>query len=372
LASLLSRLLVKGTRRRTDLQVAEALESIGGAIDAFCTYDMMGMETQTVAEDWAVALDVMGDCLMHSIFDAGQCAKEKAMMRAGLLRALDSKFTRAYRLFLKGLYGRHPYGIHTDGTLESVERLTRGDVVKHHDRYFHPENFLIVVVGNVPEYEFLDYIDGKWELPGPNRAKAAPTEPDCKPGDGGKREVTESAELEQAYAIRGFMGPAPGTHESTALRLFSAMLGEGMSGRLFARLRDRDHLAYAVGSTLAVRSLCSHFMTYIGTRPETLDAAAEGLEREVNALLTDGPSGAEFKRAVEFATGHFLMGRQTNAAVAHSIFSAEITGLGWEWAESYPERVRSITQDEMMDVARKYLGGDATMALLVPETEDVK
>lgn len=364
-ANLMARLMVKGAGERSAFEIAEALESVGGSIDSFCSSDAMGLDTQTVAADWRIALEVLGDCLFRPTFPADEFDKERALVQADILRSEDEKFAFTYRKFLDLFYRGHLYGIAPEGTVETVGALERQTIVDLHASLARPERVLLVVVGNVPEEEFLAEIEKRWPARGDGIGAAERRPAVCSPGAGRGETLVVTKDVEQAFIVAGFGAPRAGTPESAAMRLISGILGEGMSARLFTRLRDRDHLAYAVGCSLSVRELASHLMLYIGTSPETAEAARAGLLREVEALGSEPPEREEFERARNYILGKFLLSRQTNSALAQSMSAAELLGLGWQWAESFPERIRAVRAEAALELARARLI-DPAVVLLQP------
>ena len=136
-----------------------------------------------------------------------------------------------------------------------------------------------------------------------------------------------------------------------------------MSARLFARLRDRDHLAYAVGSSLITRELASHLILYIGTNPVSMPQALEGMQREARGLVEEPITEAEVARAKRYIIGKYLLSRQTNAALANSMLAGEFSGLGWDWGEHVPQRIQAVTREEALAASEKYLVNPTTVIL---------
>lgn len=352
LTHLMARLLIKGTKHRTALEIAETMEAVGGSIEPFCGHDLLGIETQTVVEDWPVALDVLSDCLFAPNFPAAEFEKERALVQAEIRRSEDEKFSLTYHKFLELFYARHPYGIAAEGDVETVGALEREAVAALHGRVLRSDSLVLVAVGNVPEDEFLREVERRFPaaaatVPAPERRRVV-----YAPGLGAGLHLTVNKAVEQGFIVAGYSAPRSGSPENTALRLACGVLGEGMSARLFARLRDRDHLAYAIGASLVNRELASHVILYIGTSPATIDAAREGLLREARGLLDDLPTAEEFERARRYILGKHLLGRQTNSVLAQGMVSAELAGLGWDWSDRFPDRMAAVTSEAALDVVR--------------------
>ncbi|HNY28140.1 MAG TPA: pitrilysin family protein [Candidatus Sumerlaeota bacterium] len=362
LTGLMTRLLVKGADGRSAFEVAERLESVGASLEPYCSHDSCGLDAQCASEDWRLAFEVLTDCLFAPNLAESEFEHERALAIAELRRADDDKFSLTYRKFLELFYRGHFYATMPEGDVETVEQLTLAEVRALHARVVRPDSVLLTVVGNLPEDELLAEIQKRW----PARPVEAMPERRLavrKPGAGMGETLLLTKEAEQAFVIQGYLAARLGSPDSAPLRLVSAILGEGMSARLFARLRDRDHLAYAVGTSLAGREACSHLILYIGTSPATAQAAREGLLRETAGLLTEPLSEEEFERARRYVLGKYLIARQTNNALAHSMLAGERLGLGWEWGEHLPDRMKVVTRSQVLDVAQRYLTQPATAIL---------
>ena len=369
-SNLMAGLLVKGTRSRSALEIAETMEAVGGNIDPFCTMDSLGIETQTVQDDWQVALDTMTDCLFDPVFDAEEFDKEKVLVRAEILREEDEKFSYTYKRFQELLYQNHLYQIMPEGTVETVDAMERSTVVALHSKAIRPDRMLLTVVGNVPEDDFLKRVETLWpsqESLGKKGPLSIRQTAETPPGEGAGKTLRLGKNVEQGFVVMGYATPRPNSADIPALRLACGVLGEGMSARLFSRLRDRDHLAYAVGSSLAIRDLASHLVLYIGTGPQTVEKAYEGLIRESLGLIGEPPGDEEIERARRYILGKYLIGRQTNAVLASSMSTAEVFGLGWEWAEAFPERIRAVTREQILEATARYLANPATVILEPPQ-----
>jgi zinc protease len=362
-SNLMARLLTKGTTTRSSRDIAEIVEGVGGSIEPFCSHDALGIATQTVSDDWPVAVDLLTDCLFSPAFDSAEFDKERSLTQAEILRAEDDKFACTYKRLMRLLYEGYLYDYPPEGEVETVARLTRDGMAELHNGIARPDKMLIVVVGNVPETELLAELEKR--IPGDNSAygllERRVVSVEAGAGAGESREFER--ESEQGYVTLGYLTPRPGCPENAALLLISGVLGEGLASRLFSRLRDRDHLAYAIGSMIATRDLASHMVLYIGTQPSTIDRSREAMLREVDELVRGGVTEEEINRARNYILGKHLASRQTNSALAGSMASGELMGLGWNWAETLPERLRKTTVEDMHRVAAIYMHDPAISVL---------
>jgi predicted Zn-dependent peptidase len=161
----------------------------------------------------------------------------------------------------------------------------------------------------------------------------------------------------------GFLAP-PLTHADYApMRVLAAVLGGGMSSRLFVELRDRRGLAYSTGVLTTNRTGPSLFLPYLGTAPANADAAVAGVLAEVDRLRRDPVEERELARAKAWLLGNLAMDRRTSARHAWYLAVFELLGGGWDWPERYARAVEAVTVADLARVADRYLARPTVVVL---------
>ena len=145
----------------------------------------------------------------------------------------------------------------------------------------------------------------------------------------------------------------------------NAVLGGGMSSRLFRTLRDAEGLAYSVGSAYPTRRGTGRIVIHLGTAPPSAPAAEAGIRREVERLRADGVGEDELQRTKTYMTGAFLLDRRTNARQSFSLAFYELMGVGADYVHRYPALVEAVTAEDIRRVARLYLV-DPAVAVVGP------
>jgi zinc protease len=143
------------------------------------------------------------------------------------------------------------------------------------------------------------------------------------------------------------------------------VLGEGMSSRVFQQLRDEQGLAYATGSSLVPHRDGGHIMGYIGTKPESLEQAREGMFQIFERIKSEPVEAEELQRARNYIVGKFLIDHQTNYKRAFYLGHYETLGMGIEMDEGLPLLIQAVTAEQVMEVAQRYIG-EPTVVELVP------
>jgi zinc protease len=262
--------------------VAFELESLGAMSSHGAGLDAAQSSLRCAAPDFPAALDVLVDCIRRPAFDPAELEIERDAVLAHLMRAEDEKFEFTYRQYLKRIFEGHGYGHSPEGEPDDVRAITPEACRAWHLRAYRPENLMFVAAGEFEPDALVDQVirvtEG-WSAATPTHARYELAGPPGAPPP--RLELRKP--LEQGFHIVGFRTPAMTHEDFPALRLACAALGEGFSGRLFTHLRDERSLAYAVGSSLNAYRLCGHMMLYIGTQPERMDEALEGLLSEAGA-----------------------------------------------------------------------------------------
>lgn len=367
LASFTSSMLKRGTAGRTSAQIAFDLESLG-AMAAYGTgVDACHATLRSAASDYPAALEIYFDCLKNPAFDAKEMEIERQSVLAYLKRAEDEKFDYTYRHYIKMIFAGHGYGHMSDGEQEDVLAIDAEACRAWHKNTFRPENTLFVVAGDFDPDAMCDWLASNsegWAPPG----EGAPRY-EAKGSEGPADEAQEATlhqKLEQGFIVMGYRTPELTHPDHAALRLASAALGEGFSGRLFTNLRDERSLAYAVGSSLTSHRLRGHMMLYIGTEPDRMDEAKAGLLDEVEALCAAPLSEEDLSRARNYVAGKYLMAHQSLAARTSHWARWEDSGLGADFDERYVDTLREVGTEDVLRAVRKWWKNPA-IVMLRPE-----
>jgi len=174
---------------------------------------------------------------------------------------------------------------------------------------------------------------------------------------------------EQAHFVLGFLGTTLRDKDHYALEVLDAALS-GQGGRLFYQLRDKESLAYAL-AFMASSNLDPGFIgVYMGTHPDKLDTAIQGVLRELRKVKEEGLTEDEVERAKRYLIGNFEIGLQTNGSQANTMSLDELYGMGFDHYQKYPEEIQKVTKEDVHRVAQKYFNLEAyALAIIRPPAE---
>ncbi len=348
---LMARTLLKGTTTRSAEQIAEEIETLGGALGADAGNNSFNIAFRTMAPDVATGIALMADVLLHPTFPEAAVAREKEVQLASLKAEEEEPTSVARNLVRSALYAGHPYGLRSGGTPESVSGVTREALAAFHQRTTTGRNGVIAIFGDVCAQTVRAQVEAAFaELPaGEPLFEPAPQPPVLEQSV----EVEATLDKTQAILMVGFRGASIYEPERLALEIIDEACSD-LGSRFFIRIREKLGLAYFVGSSMVPGLAPGSFTFYLGTDPAKLEAVKAELLDEIRLLAEGGLSEEEFRRAKEKLLGQQALRNQSNGAFAHTCALDELYGLGFDEYRRLPEQMAALTREEVAAVARRY------------------
>jgi len=364
LSSFLSAMWLRGTRNRSTAGFARAAENRGVEIDSFSGRSSQGLTFEAPSERVDDAIGLLCEALLEPAFDVGEIERERRDTLAAIERREDRLAQRAFLLFAETHYRRHPYRHPMLGSADCVSGFDRDQLTTQHGRIVKAPNLVVAVAGDVDPERVAAQLGARLaDLP------AEGFRPPCPAVEDAPREIRSAEQRKdraQAHLVIGFRGLTVRDEDRFALEVISQLLA-GQGGRLFLELRDRRGLAYSVSASNVEGSAPGYFSVYIATAPEKFDEARSGLFDELRGLLDTAPAEDELDRAVRYLVGSFAIELQRNAAHAAHVSLDALYGLGPDASRHYAERVRAVSREDVLRVARRIIDLDAyTLAAIRP------
>lgn len=360
-------MLFKGTARRGVGEVAGEIEGAGGRINAYTSYDVTVYHATVPAAQTATAIDVLADALRSSVFDPTEIAREVEVVLEEIRRAEDSPGQVLSQAVFSEAYRVHPYRAPILGTPESVSRFDRARARAFFERWYTPDDLLVVLTGDFDPAEALDAVHAAFAgaAPGaPTRARA-PEPPRGSPRAAVLRRPFERASFELAYGAPRFRHPA-----APHLDLLAYIFGEGESSRLVRRVKEEEGLADRVDATSYTPLDPGLFAASVDVDAPRLERSVEAVAREVERLRLEPVSRDELERARANFLATLAFERESVSGLAHKIGSFELLGGDHRYEERYLDAIRSATPGDLLEAARSYLSPDGVTAVaLLPLKE---
>lgn len=353
-SSLMSQMLVRGTTTRDRLQIARALEDVGGSLAPYSGRNSFGVSSQVRTQDLPLAVEMVSDVLRHPTFPENELQAQKQLQLAALASREDDVDTFAGDLMLKTLFVNYPYRFPTAGTRESVQALTRQDLINFHQRYARGNNMVISVFGDTTLQQAQTLVQ-KYLGDLPKGEVGPPPHPAEPPLDTTRlKEVTRPQQ--QAVVIYGFQGPTITDPDRYARDVMNAVFA-GMGypgGRLHNALRGQQ-LVYATFAFAVPGPETGYFEIYAGSAPENAKRVQEQIEKLVRDLQASPPTADELALAKSMAISAQAVGLESSAARAQSTAMNVLNGLGRDEIFRYATEIEKITAAQVQEQAKKLM-----------------
>ena len=363
LANLTGALLTRGTAKHSGPELDSAIEFVGGSLSAGAARDGLTASLSVLKKDVGLGLDLLAEVLLTPTFPDDELKRKAAQIQAAIKRSEEDPGTVAGRALAKLVFPSHPYGVPVEGTVESVGKLTRDDVVRFHRGYVRPDTTIIAVVGAVTVDEARREIVarfGGWKAP----AEPPPTVSSVTPGATPQTQVIEK-ELTQATILLGRQAIRQTDPDYFPLTVGSYVLGGGSASRLYSRVREEGGLAYAVYSYANPARYGASFIVSAQTRTAEVPKVIEIMREELARMTREPVTERELKLAKDYLIGSFPLRLDTTSKVADFIVAVEEQGLGLDYADRYKERVAKVTAADVQRVAAKYFAPDTFNRVVV-------
>lgn len=258
-AHFLEHMVFKGTRRRSARDIAEQIEAVGGHINAYTGRENTAFYAKVLAEDSALALDILSDILQHSVFDQGELARERAVILQEIGQAADTPDDIVFDHFQETAYPSQAIGRPVLGRSETVSALDRRTLMDYLARHYGPDDMVVAAAGRIEHAWFCEAVSNAFDAL-PSGGGPAPEPAVYRGGD-----RRETRDLEQVHLILGLEGVGYHDPDYYGSLVLSTLLGGGMSSRLFQEVREERGLAYAIYSFVSAYHDGGLFGVYAGT-----------------------------------------------------------------------------------------------------------
>ncbi len=352
LVHLATALLTKGTINYDSQAIAEQVESAGASLGTESATEYFLLSFKTVAADFLQILTLAAELLRSPTFPEHELELERRMTLQAIKSQQERPFSIAYEQLQHSIYGNHPYGMASLGTLATVSQIQRADLIAYHQTYFRPDQMVISIAGRVNAEVAIAAIAevfGDWQAPSElvRFQHSAPAE--FKP-----ETIVTKQDTQQAIVMLGYRAPAVSSSDFAAMKLITTYLGNGLSSRLFVELREKKGLAYEVSAFYPTRLESSQFVCYMGTDPKNTSVGLAGLKFECDRLTHTALSTEELQTVKNKILGQYALGKQTNSQIAQVNGYYEILGLGAAFDHQFIEMLKAVTIAQITLTAQTY------------------
>jgi zinc protease len=359
LADFTSSALMRGTVHYDFQAIYDALESVGASLGFNGGTHTTGFGGKALAEDIDLILNLVSESLRQPIFPSEHVERLRTQLLTSLaIRAQDTG-DMASLAFDQIVYANHPYCRPEDGYPETVQAIRQEDLVEFHRTHYGPEGMVVAVVGAIKPELAVDKVAqvlGDWQNP------EQPPPPVLPPLTPLKEATTQKVNIHgksQADILVGTAGPTRQSPDYLAASLGNSILGQfGMMGRIGEVVREQAGLAYYASSSLSGGMGPGPWRVSAGVDPENVNRAVDLICEEITRFVNDPVSTDELEDSQANFIGRLPLSMEANGGVTAALLNLERYNLGLDYYRRYPDLVRAVTVEDVLETAGRYLKPD--------------
>src|SRR5262249_28844240 len=326
-------------------------ESLGGHLDAFTGREQVCYYGRALAEHLPQTVDVLADIVCRSSFAAVELEREKSVVREEIFSCEDNPEDKIGDLHAEQVWGDHPLGRPILGTVSTIDAFERPVLQEYFRRRYRPDHLVISASGALEHEAVLELVESHFAPPDGEPLPLSSPPPDYVPSV--RHEVRP--DLQQLYLTLGTRGLAYTDRERYPLVALNALLGGGMSSRLFQSVREEAGLAYSVFSSVDFHRGSGLVCIQMGVAPERGREALRRVAQELEQLVTSGPSDAEIQAAISQLKGGVLMGQESVSNRMYHLAHEELYRGTYTSPEEQVQRIMAVTPEPVRAAAKRFL-----------------
>jgi zinc protease len=362
ISNLLANLLLKGTSEKSYEEIVSSLESYGGSISSFGGRNSLGISLSILSEGEDTVIKILSEVLRGPAMSLDDLKKEKEKILMRISAKEDDSFSTSFKLLLETLWTKHPYRIPEDGTKESIQQITREDILNFYSDWILPNNLVISVFGDIDTNTTLSAIKANFEdweaneMPQVIVSQEPPLE--------SERVREEKGNFRESTILIGFLGTTVTNQDRYQLELLSDILSR-QGGRLFSALREEEGLSYSCGAFNIFGIDPGAFIIYAGTKESEVTKVISKIKDQIRNLTKNVIGEEELKEAKNHFLGQKLSDMQRQSSYGFNCGLYELYGIGAEEVDKLSERIDQITPDSLKAIASAYLDLDKCAVVIL-------
>jgi predicted Zn-dependent peptidase len=367
----LEHLLFKGTTRRSGLEIATAMDAVGGEMNAFTAKEHTCYYANVLASDLPLAVTLLSDLVTEACNTAEDLESERTVVLEEIAMRDDEPADAVHDLFAETLFGDTSLGRSVLGSVESIEGLTRDDVHGWYRSRYAPPSIVVTAAGRVGHQQVLDLVTAAFGDRLSGDARPAP----LRTGDGvaytspARSHGLIPRHTEQAHLLMGTLGMSRLDERRYTAAVLDTAVGGGMSSRLFQEIRERRGLVYSVGSALTHYAGTGSFSVYAGCSPKRVPEVLRLVREELARVAADGLTAEEVARARGQLKGGMVLGLEDTGSRMSRLGKSELSFGEYLSVREVLDRLDAVGEDQVRAVAADLLARKSCLAVVGPYRE---
>lgn len=366
-AHFLEHLLFKATPTRSALDIAQAMDAVGGELNAFTAKEQTCYYAHVLDEDLPLAVDMVSDVVLNGLCRSVDVDVERQVVLEEIAMRDDDPEDLVGDAFLTALFGDHPIGRPVIGSVESIESMSAGQLRGFHLRRYRPDRMVVAVAGNIEHEHTVELVHRAFSNRLDMAAAPAPRREGTFRGQAVpelRRSYRDSEQAHLVFGVRAF-----GRHEGERrwpLSVLNTVVGGGLSSRLFQRIREERGLAYSVYSSVDTFADTGAFSVYLGCQPENLGQVASLAREVLEEIAEHGVTDAECARAKGSLRGGLVLGLEDSGSRMNRIGRSELSYGNHRSVSETLSRIDAVTTEEVAAIASTLLARPLAASVVGP------
>jgi len=360
-------MLFKGTATRTSLEVVEAIEDVGGQINAFTGKEATCFYIKSLDSYLELSLDILSDMLFNSNFSTEEIDREKGVIIEEINMSEDSPEDVLSDLHCSAIWGKDSISLPILGTIQTVKSFTREQILNYLSSYYIPENSVISIAGNIDENVIEDMIQkyfGNWNSSNKNITNYST--PKLL-----KRHLHKTKKIEQLHICLGIPGIKTGDEDLYTLLLLSNIFGGGASSLLFQKIREERGLCYSIYSYISAFNNTGVISIYTSLNPKYAPEVLELIKEEIAKFIKTGISSDKLRKAKEQLKGSYILGLESTSSRMFNNGKSVLLLNKINTPEHIISKIDAINEHSLSEVFKKTFSNGIQNSAFVGEPENL-
>jgi len=350
--------LFKGTRKRSAAQIAAEADALGGNLDAFTGRDIVGFHDKVLDQHLPRGFELIADLVTSPAFDPLELDKERKVILEEIKMVEDTPDDVVFDIFCENFYRDHALGRPILGVEESLATFECADVQAWYDEIYRPDNFVLAAAGNLDHGELIEMASAHFGGLKPRGSSLdSPTPTSFAPVV-----LSHKAGLEQSHLVIGAPCPSLISEDRYVASILSAILGAGMSSRLFQSIREEKGLVYTVFSSVMAFKDCGYLDIYAATSTDQLDETIDAIMNELRRIKAEAISEEELRRNKDQLKASLMLNLESTSSRMSALAQQEMNFGRFISPDEIIERVDAVTAEEIGRLANEIFRADAIAA----------
>jgi len=358
-------MLFKGTKRRSALDIAKEFDSVGGFANAFTSKEHVCFHAKVLALHLPLLIDLLCDLFLQSIFDPAEIDREQSVIIQEIRMVEDTPDEFIHVLFQEDFWKQNPLGLPIYGTVETVEKTGRKELLDYIANHFEPERIVISAAGNLEHQRFVDLI-----APSMERLNHSNRIPARLPPDYHFFSRVIKKDLEQVHLVLGMRGTSQIEQTRFASHLLNVILGSSMSSRLFQEIREKRGLAYSIYSFSHSHEDSGMLGIYAGVAADNVQEVFQLINEQLSTLAQKPIPESELNSAKEYIKGNMYINAESNDYRMNRLARNEFLFDRYVSFEEIEKKIDTVTSEDIQSWFQDIYSPDKMAAMLYGPVEE--